>query len=326
MISRRIEILIPWQKRLFLFDMNHIRFFHIWLILAAVASFILAGCRSMPFNTSSKKSQSLSLSQEAIAAYERKQYDLAADKFSESLKLNQDDCETRRYYAENLWQQGKKEESLTALIESLVCTKSKDDRMQIYESLGEKYLAIGSLHHANQCAEQLIDLDSQSSRGWYIRAICASRNGQNQEALADFQRALAYAPDDTELLQELVHLQMRMNRYDRALATWQHLARLYSAQDEPPGILYGKAYCMYRLRRLQDADDHMTLALSRQVDRPEFHWLLTQICMEKGEVERAAQAASNAVARFPEDENCRRSWEQVNRQLLAGRELSTKLN
>ncbi|MDO5565838.1 MAG: tetratricopeptide repeat protein, partial [Planctomycetia bacterium] len=142
----------------------------------------------------------------------------------------------------------------------------------------------------------------------------------------DFQREMTYSPDDVALLQELVHLQMRMNRYDRALATWQHLARSYSTQDEPAEVLYGKAYCMYRLRRLQDADDHLTLAMARHVDRPEFYSLLTQVCMEKGEYERAAQTASAAVTRFPQDETCRRSLEEINRQLVAGRQSGTNLN
>lgn len=281
----------------------------------------------MPFNSSSKKSQGLSLSQEAIAAYERKQYDVAADKFNKSLELNQDDCETRRYYAENLWQQDKKQESLAALNETLACAPRKEDQIQIYQSLGDKYLAIGSLNHASHCADKLIDLDPLSARGWHIRAICASRNGQTEAALADFQRALTYSPDDATLLQDLVHLQMKMNRYDRALATWQHLARSYSTQqDEPVEVLYGKAYCMYQLRRLQDADDHLTLVMARRTDRPEFYSLLTQVCMEKGEYERAAQTAAAAVARFPQDETCRRSLEQVNRQLVASGQSSAKLN
>ena len=307
-------------------NFRHFRFWFFVLAATGTASLLLAGCRSMPFNSSSKKSQGLSLSQEAIAAYERKQYDLAEDKFNKSLQLNQDDCETRRYYAENLWQQGKKQESLAALNETLACTQRKDNQILIYQSLGEKYLSLGSLNHASHCAEKLIDLNPQSSRGWYIRAICASRNGDTLEALADFQRALTYSPDDVALLQELVHLQMRMNRYDRALATWQHLARSYSTQDEPAEVLYGKAYCMYRLRRLQDADDHLTLAMSRQVDRPEFYSLLTQVCKEKGEYERAAQTASAAVTRFPQDETCRRSLEEINRQLVAGRQSGVNLN
>lgn len=264
----------------------------------------LVGCNAIPFyRQHSKNAQGLRLSQEGVAAFDRREFDTAAKSFEESLTLNQHDSETLRYYAETLWAQGKHQQSVDTLFSALVdakSTKSQDNQIAIFQSLGEKYLLMGKLDQARWYADKMIARMPRKYEGWKIRADVLAQSGKYEEAMTDYYRALGFVPNNPELLSKLGELQNRLGQHDLALATWQSVGRLYATSAEPFDVLYGKSSAYYSLGRLEEATEHLLLAMNKEPDHKEIYPILVDCYLQKQDRNNAEQVARMACNRYPE--------------------------
>ncbi|HYW77934.1 MAG TPA: tetratricopeptide repeat protein, partial [Thermoguttaceae bacterium] len=105
-------------------------------------------------------------------------------------------------------------------------------------------LATNQIDRARRSAEQAIDLNPKLSDAWTIRGRVMSAGGQFERAMADYHRALGYAPNAPEILLETAELYRRMGQPQRALETLQSLADTYPPGEEPCNVLHltGLAY------------------------------------------------------------------------------------
>lgn len=287
-----------------------------------VICLVLAGCSVIPFYRSgAKNAQGLLLSQEGIAAFERKEYETAQKKFEQSLELNKEDSETQCYYAETLWQQDHRTQAFTVLQKALGEAIGPDSQGMICQSLGVKCLQMGEIAQAEFYAEKVIHLTPQKYEGWRIRANVLVQRGKNQAALADYQRALCYSPDNAELLREIGNLQIRMGHFDLAMATWQQIGRLSPPNNEPTEVSYGKAYCLYHLKRYQEASKHLTDAMNKAPDQTELYELLAEVHLQQGDSQRALELAHWTTQVFPSNQACHALYQRMSR-LAAAPEVS----
>ena len=289
------------------------------LITLLLMILIFSGCTSIPFyKKNTKATQSLQLGREGITAYEHKELETAEDKLREAIEMNENDIDARRYYAETLWERGKRKEALDILEAAVKKKETHDQQVILNQSLGEKLLLLQRPKDAVVCAERIILLQPQKHEGWVIRANAQWQMGNKEKALADYQRALTCSPDDRDILWQLAHLEDTMEKPERALAAWQHLSRVYPLGTVPPDVYYGIAGSCYRLKRLRDASDNLASAIKLQPARKEFHQLLAQVYFESGNIQQAFIAASQAVECAPDDPFSRDLYKKIEQVRIAG--------
>ncbi len=277
-----------------------------------------SGCRAIPFyKRHAKATQSLVLSREGITAFEHKEYDSAEEKLKNAVELDETDIEVQRYYAETLWARQKYQEAFDILFQASQKKGTPDSEFLLNQSLGEKLLIFHRSTEAYQCAERMISLAPKKYEGWSIRANASWQMDRKEEALTDYQKALNFSPDNRDILWQLAHLQNVLGEHERALATWQHLGRLYQVNTEPPEVLYGKAESYYQLKRYQDSVENLELAIHLAPKEKMYYQLLSKVWLEKGNIQNAFLAAANAVECSPNDATSNELYRKIEEIRLA---------
>lgn len=267
---------------------------------ALTALGLLTGCRGVPFNpVTARRSQALIQNREGIAAFEREEYELAEDKLEAAIKNNDDDLSSRRYYAETLWKQGKRNESLHALMEVAKRDGSPDEVLAINRSIAEKLLTVAQPMAALNYSETVIRLDPKRPEGWALRGNVNWQLGKTEEALADYHKALHFAPDDRDLLWQMAILESQAGLNDRSLATWEHLARCYTGNRQPAEILCGQGFACQKLGRIQEATEFYAAALRQKPEQIEIYSLLAELHLKNNDPVAADEVAARALALFP---------------------------
>ena len=223
-------------------------------------------------------------SQQGITAMEQGNLTEAEKRLEEAVKLNRNDVNHRRHYAEVLWRQGKYQEALLQLDEAL--KRGGQNNASLHISLAEKYLEIrehmtDSLAKAQHHAEEAVRLDSQDYRSWMLRGK-AKRLQANQQAgytehavamfhqaREDYLRAVSLSPNNKELLAELAAVQMNCGQPEQALATWLTLQNLYPQGGEPHEVLIGKTETLTVLRRFDEAESNLITIRQRGLEDTE---------------------------------------------------------
>ena len=141
----------------------------------------------------------------------------------------------------------------------------------------EMRLAMGQLALARAAAETAINLNPRSPAAWAVRGRVTRDAGDLQHALADFHRALGYAPYDRRVLLEVAELHRRMNQPQRALETLQSLADTYNTPaEEPQQVLYLMGLAYVALNRYDDGVESLAAAATRERPTPEILYRLAE--------------------------------------------------
>ena len=262
-----------------------------------------SGCASAPFyRMTNKASQSLPLSREGIAAYERGNYAVAEEKLAQAVQLNDSDVETCRYYGETLWRRGKRTEAINALTQAAEKNGPIDSQASLRRSLGEKALACDRPELALEWASRAVDLSPKRAESWELRGKVYRRLGDLKSALDDFQRATQYAQDERELLREIASIQFELGDFDSSLASWQYLERLYPTNREPAEVFAGKGGAYWALGLVVDAQESYETATALAPQNAEYRVALAQVALERGNVELATSALNEAMRLDPENQ------------------------
>ena len=215
---------------------------------------------------------------QGIAALEQGDLTQAEERLEHAVKLNRNDINHRRYYAEVLWQQGKYQEALQQLDEAV--KRGGQSNASLHISLAEKNLAIQDYRTAYHHADEAVKLDSQDFQSWTLRGRVKRLQAIHQagytehtaamlnQAREDYLRAVSLAPTNRELLAELAALQMSCGQPEQALATWLTVQNLYPQGGEPHGVLLGKTETLAVLRRFDEAEANMAVIRQRGLVNP----------------------------------------------------------
>lgn len=191
---------------------------------------------------------------------DRQQWDEAQQLLAKAVRACPKDAEARRSFAEVLWHQGAKEEAQKHLEEAI---RLSGDDATLHARLAQMQLELGQSEAAAREAELALDLDPRLAAAWATRGRVMLAAGQAQQALADYHRALAYAPDDRELLLQIAELYRQLQQPDRSLTSLQTLAETYAPGEEPQQVLQLLGLAYAGLGRYDDAAEQYALALRR---------------------------------------------------------------
>ena len=242
------------------------------------------------------------LSQQGITSLERGQSQEAETVLAKAVKTCPTDPDARRYYGEALWLRGARPEAVAQLEEA--CRLSPDDPA-VRVRLADMYLAIGRVDLARTTVEQVIDLNPKLPGAWATRGRISRVTGDLRQALADYHRALGYAPGDRQILLETAEVYRQQNEPQRALETLQSLADTYSPGEEPQQVFYLLGLAYVALQRYDDGIDSFLTALARDRPTPEILYRLGEAQWLAGQAGNASGALQQALAIEPRHEPSR---------------------
>lgn len=289
------------------------RYFGHYSIIALWLALLPAGCR-LP-GSEGPVSRSLAtcrqFTQQGIAAAERGQQQQAETLLAKAVEACPVDPEARRHYAETLWHRGARHEAI-AQLEEASRLANQDATLRV--RLAEMHLAVGQMEPARRSAEQSLDLNPKLSSAWVIRGRLMRVGGQPRQALADYHRALGYAPDDRQILLEIAELYRQLNQPQRALATLHSLADTYSPGEEPQQVLHLMGLAYVALGRYEDGVESLSAAVIGKEATPDVYYHLGEAELLAGRPAQAAAAARHALTLQPQH--------QPSRELLGRIELA----
>ena len=259
-----------------------------------------------PVSRSLTASRQLSL--RGVAAMEQGRDAEAQTLLAKAVKACPEDTEARRHYAESLWRCGRRDE---AKVQLSAAAEALDEDPSLRVRVAQMHLETGQAQLALQNAEAAIDLNPKLADGWAVRGDVMLSAGQFEESLADYHRALGYAPNDRKILLQIARLYHQTNRPDRELATLQSLADSYSPGEEPQHVLRRLGAAMVAMGRYDDGIQTLTTALDRGNPTPEILYNLSEAEMSVGNLDRATLAAREALSLQPNHQPSRQILDRL---------------
>ena len=145
---------------------------------------------------------------------------------------------------------------------------------------------MGQTGPAMENAQRAIDFDPRLPAAWTARARVLRAMNRPADALADYQRALGYQPQDRTIPVEIAEVYGQLHQPQRALATLQALAERYSPGEEPQRVLYLEGLAQMALGRFDEAVESLSAAATRERPTPEILCRLAEARLAAGRPKR----------------------------------------
>jgi len=222
---------------------------------------LLSGCRLVPRrNPAPGLADARRLSNEGLSAIDRQDLERAEALLARAVKACPVDVDARRHYADLLWRRGERMQAVTQI--SAALELSPEDA-GLCVTGGRMYLQMGLLSDAERLAAEAVRLSPRSADAWHLQGQLAMARGQFAEAIQDFHRGVALAPDHPGLLEDTAEAYLRLDRPRRALATLAILGESQGTGPLPTRVLLMEAAAQEAIGRIDDAIDGYRQALAR---------------------------------------------------------------
>jgi superkiller protein 3 len=255
--------------------------------------------------------------QEGVLALEQGRWASAELMLSKAVDACPKDPDARRQYAEALWNRGKRPEAVHQLGKAI---ELEPANVSLRVRATEMRLTMGRLEEARREIEAALDSDPNSAAAWAMHARVLHASGDVRGALANYHRALGYAPEDHTLLFETAELYREQNRAEEALAVLHRLIDTYGPGEEPQRVLYLEGLAYAALDRPDEAAKSFTLALQRGPKTPEMLYQLAVAQSQLGRSREAVLALERALRLRPNHGPSKRLFEQLSLAQRGGAE------
>ncbi|MBN2292863.1 MAG: tetratricopeptide repeat protein [Pirellulales bacterium] len=253
-------------------------------------------------------SQCRKLSQQGLSAIDARRWDEAEQLMSKAIKTCPDDLTAKRYYAEALWNRGKQAAAIEQL--EIVVERSADGSLEnVLDNsdgeigprvrLVEMLLAVDRLKEARRHAEAAIDMAPNVGSAWAARAQVLARMGLFEEARADYQRALAYMPEDRSVLLGMAEVYRELNKPQEALAVLNRLSDTYSLDSVPKEVIHLQGLALAAQGRFSAAAESYERIIALEGATADNYFDLADAHWQAGCHDKAVQAARQALLLDP---------------------------
>jgi len=252
-----------------------------------------SGCRLIPRTgpVPQEVADARRLCNEGLSAADRKDLLRAEGLLEQAVKNCPTDVDARRHYADVLWQRGERMAAVTQIAEAL---RLSPGDISLCIDGGRMYMELGLLDDADQLAREAVRVAPRSEKAWRLHGQVALARGRPEEALADFHRALAIAPDDRDLILDTAEVYRRLGRPQRALATLAILGESYAPNQTPPQVFALEGMAQEALDRPTEAIESYRQAVAKGLQSSDVAARLAKL-----EQQVAADRPPTAVAESP---------------------------
>ncbi len=244
---------------------------------------------------------------------ERGEWERAESLLGQAVQSCAVDVESRRHYAETLFHRGAIKDAITQLEEA---RKLSTEDATLAVRLGELHLMTGNVAAARAAAEQALDIDPKLAGAWALRGRTWQAAKESRQALADFQRALSYEPESTDVVLQVAELYRQLGQPERALVALEDLHDRYPPGEQPPQVLYLQGLALSALQRHPEAVARLREAVQRGGPSPDMLCQLAEVQFLAGRAEEARGTLNQALSM---DANHASSRALVQRMELAQR-------
>lgn len=232
-------------------------------------------------------------SRQAATAMQAGQWQQAEELLRQGLDASPDDPELQRQLAEVLWQRGAANEAMSHAADAV---RLKPGDATLVVRAGEMALASGATDVALTQAEDAIRLQPRLASAWTLRGRTFRKLNQPDRAVADFQRALVFEPENADVLLELATLYRERGDHSRCLTTIHHLHETYPPGQEPQDTLVLEGLTLSELKRPVQASQILLTATQRGPANADLLFYLAQAQSASGHRAEAAIALQQALA------------------------------
>jgi tetratricopeptide (TPR) repeat protein len=159
-------------------------------------------------------------------------------------------------------------------------------------STADRAQLLSRLDRANEAIRR--DTKSPAARG--LRGRAHLQLNQNERALADFQRALEFQPQDPKLLVDIAGIYERIGQPTRKLTTLRQLIATYPPGQAPQQLVIWEGATLCDLGRHSQAIETLVAANRRGPPNLDARFHLARAYNAAGNFERAAEMAQQALS------------------------------
>ncbi|MEN0109408.1 MAG: tetratricopeptide repeat protein [Planctomycetota bacterium] len=236
--------------------------------------------------------QAKSMWRRGVAALETGRVDEAESLLRQAAEAAPEDPDAQRHLAEALWQSGQRTEAVTRA--ELACRCAPRDSGAAVRA-GQMRLEAGDAQRSIDWADAAIAADTRSATAWALRGRAHRRLGRPERALADFQQALRFAPNDPALLTDVAMLHRARGDHRRCLTTLHQVIDSYPPGHEPASALAMVGESYLALGRARDAADSFRVAASRGPADAQLLYGLAEAQAACGQTDAAIADARRAI-------------------------------
>ncbi|MEL7336846.1 MAG: tetratricopeptide repeat protein, partial [Planctomycetota bacterium] len=183
--------------------------------------------------------------------------------FSDAIEIVDANDQAHVGFAETLWHRGEHRQAIEQMERAL---QISGDDPSISQRLGRMYLEMNWLAEAQVQCDIALKGNRNSADAWALRGDCFAAADQTRQALAAYHRALALRPDSPEIQLAAAEVYQRQGRFDRSLATLDHLRDAMPADGEPPKSHLMRGIALQSLGRPGEARTSFVMARETMPD------------------------------------------------------------
>jgi tetratricopeptide (TPR) repeat protein len=231
-----------------------------------------------------------------MEAIQKGKLDQAKGFFSKAAQEDPKDFRVRANLARALHQAGDKQLAIREMQHAVELSRG-DPRLQV--QLGEMYLDAGRWLESRRLAQVAIETNHQYAPAWALRGETEKLKGNYAQALADFQKALGYAPDMTSIQLQIVDTYQMMGQPLRALSAVEQVLTKHSADEQPEEALIAKGVALMQLKHVTPAINLLAKASRREKASSEVFVRLSQAQLQAGQLSQARMSLSRGQEAYP---------------------------
>ena len=267
-----------------------------WIILSA----LLQGCAL--FHRPSEdvltvRAQSLSL--QASDACRRGDWTSAREWFDEAIKACPTDVQTRRRYAEALWDQGLVDDSLNQMKEAV---RLSADAPEVLIRYGRLLVSAGRTAEADAVSRRAVARFPSNAQALALRGAVLQQRGAYDEAMSIYHQALRRQPDYPQVKLALAEIAHRRGQHQRCLATLSALKEDYPQGRIPWQVDWLEGLALHDLDRFAEAAERFSHVASSGNASAEVLYREADAWYRAGRYRRAWMAAQELARSFPDYE------------------------